>query len=158
MSDPGSVDKHHIRLMRVVVINPSDAFGSGRSIPDPCMQPSREQPMNIELAERRIHPRIDMRRPCKIYDPRSRKFLPAVTRNVSKSGAMIDTPRLLEMPEDTTIRVAIARDPGQLLMFNDDMVDAVVIRSQHSAGGRTSLGLRFLASAQLEEPAPLAAA
>lgn len=114
--------------------------------------------MNIELAERRIHPRIDMRRPCKIYDPRSRKYVPAVTRNVSKSGAMIDTPRLMDVPSDTTIQVAIARDPGQSLLMTEDMVDAVVVRATHSVGGRTSLGLRFLEKSRLEEPLPLAAA
>ena len=114
--------------------------------------------MNIELAERRAHPRVELRRPCKIYDPRSRKYVPAVTRNVSKSGAMIDTPRLRDVPEDTTLQVAIARDPGQSLLLTEQMVDAVVVRSSHSVGGRTTLGLRFLEAAQLEEPMPLAAA
>ena len=114
--------------------------------------------MNIELAERRAHPRVELRRPCKIYDPRSRKYVPAVTRNVSKSGAMIDTPRLMDVPEDTTLQVAIARDPGQSLLLTEQMVDAVVVRSSHSVGGRTTLGLRFLEAAQLEEPMPLAAA
>jgi PilZ domain len=71
--------------------------------------------------DRRGHPRIDMDKPCKVYDPVSRRFAPGRTRNVSRGGVLVEVqwarPLALGDPLDVVIGYsALAVLPVEALM------------------------------------------
>ena len=79
--------------------------------------------------ERRVLPRIGMRRPVKVFHEPTSRFLPAHTINVSDGGLLleIDTPRPLRVGE--ALRVVVAWDrPGVARL--EDMERCEIVRRE----------------------------
>lgn len=77
--------------------------------------------------ERRIFPRFDISRPCKVYHAASGRFLAGRTRNLSAGGALVevDTPR--DFAPGDSIELAIAWTRRAVLPA-DALVEAKVVR------------------------------
>ncbi len=78
--------------------------------------------------ERRVFPRFDISRPCKVYHPASGRFIAGRTRNLSAGGALveIDTPR--DFTPGDTLELAIAWTRRAVLPA-DALVEAKVVRT-----------------------------
>lgn len=81
-----------------------------------------------QVFERRAFPRLRLARPCKVFHPGSRKYLPARTADVSAYGALlrVDAPRSLQAGEE--LEVAVAWD-GEPLLSGESLMRATVIRT-----------------------------
>ena len=104
-----------------------------------------------ESRERRMYPRLRIERSAKVYNPLTRRYYPARTIDMCRSGAMISvsSPRTL-LPGDQ-IEVAICWD-DRVLIPQDSLMKAEVTRVVVRMGEHQAVGVRFL------EQMPLAAA
>lgn len=95
--------------------------------PDPTPA-IRTAPPAAPRAERRSERRYAIERPAKLYRPLTRQYAPAITRDLSRGGAMLDvhTPRAIRVGERLELGVAF---DGDALVAQERMVQAVVVRA-----------------------------
>jgi c-di-GMP-binding flagellar brake protein YcgR len=108
--------------------------------------------------ERREHERVSIARPCKLYDPRSGKYVPGTTANLSCGGAMIRSDRPLHLAAGDRLYVGIALKRSDSMLRRHDMSDSVVVRSLHTTDGHTALAVRFVDPIEVAAPAARLAA
>jgi hypothetical protein len=99
--------------------------------------------------DRRRQNRISIERPCKIHDPRTGKYVSAVTCDLSESGLLIDVPRLLELKPGDKVFVGVAMTRRQALLHAKEMMEASVVRALPTTDDHTQLAVRFDSSADL---------
>lgn len=97
----------------------------------------------MQGTNRRAHERMNLARPCKLFDPRSGKYVPGTVWNLSDGGALIEVNRRIcpELGDPLYLGIALKRRQGILL--RDEMCPARVVRSQPTVNGRSTLGLQF---------------
>ncbi len=93
--------------------------------------------------DRRRHARTNLARPCKLFDPRSGKYIPGTVWNLSDGGAYLEVSQSIqpEQGDSFYLGIAVKRRPG--LLQRDEMFRARVVRSQQSSDGRFTLGVQF---------------
>jgi hypothetical protein len=96
----------------------------------------------MHIDDRRCHPRQFLEKPCKVYDPASRRFAPGQTRNISRGGALITVQWARPMSAGDPIDIVIAWSPRPLLPA-DAMVRARVARTVAVTGDVQVLALEF---------------
>ncbi len=93
--------------------------------------------------DRRAHQWLRVARPCKLSVPKTRRYLPGSTRNVSAGGALL---RVVAHPAVATgdrLWVGIALTRRQGILLSNQMLKATVVRLARAAGGEMVLALRF---------------
>jgi hypothetical protein len=92
--------------------------------------------------ERRRGERIVTRRPCKIYDPRTRKYVAGSTCNVAPGGMLLLVDRSLALrPGD---RVYVGVPPRRhALLRSEELVEAGVVRVVERPAGETMFAVRL---------------
>ena len=98
----------------------------------------------MDQDERRIHARVSLTRPCKLYDPTLRKYLPGLTWNVSPSGAFLEVNRPLALRPGDHLFLGIAMKRRQGILTSNDMLEVEILRSMPATGDRTALAVRFV--------------
>lgn len=93
--------------------------------------------------DRRTHPRLQIERPCKLFDPTSGKYYAGQTRDLSENGLLIDVPRLLELKPGDSVHVGVAMKRRQGLLLAKEMIEAIVVRSMATVDDHTTLAVRF---------------
>ena len=93
--------------------------------------------------DRRECPRISWTRPCKAFEPRSRKYIAGTTCNVSPGGMLLRLQRPVPLEIDDVIYIAVAAKRRQGLLASGDMVEARVVRSLPMSSGETAVAVRF---------------
>ncbi len=99
--------------------------------------------------ERRAHERIWLARPCKVYDPALRRYLPGTTRNLSVRGAFIQVNRTIDHHPGDRLYLGIALKRPQGILPAAEMNEVEVVWSRQVTDGRTGLAVRFLDEAQV---------
>ncbi len=94
-------------------------------------------------ADRRQHARLTVSRPAKVYIPRVNQFVPGATRDVSRSGVMIEvrSPRPLNIGDTLDIGVAWTREA---VLSSSRMMHGRVVRVESRSNGQQSLGVEFV--------------
>ena len=93
--------------------------------------------------DRRRHPRIELQRPCKVFDPRSGKYHAGQTRDLSNGGLLLEIPRLLELKPGDRVHVGVAMTRRHALLQAKEMIEAIVVRTLATADDRTHLAVTF---------------
>lgn len=96
---------------------------------------------NAENEQRRHH-RSELVRPCRIFDPRSGKYLHGTTCNLSLGGALIRIARPCMLQPGDTLRVGIAMEDRQGFMQARDMFEATVVRALGTPSGQTMVAIQ----------------
>lgn len=94
--------------------------------------------------ERRAQPRVDLHRPCKVYEPRLGRYFPATTSNLSAGGMAIDLPRCLPLQPGDELLVGVAQKRRQMLLRTHEMIRVRVARAITAPDGTTRLGVTLL--------------
>lgn len=94
--------------------------------------------------DRREHSRTNLDRPCKIYDPRSEKYLLGSTQDVSDAGMMIRLPHATDVRPGDTLFVGVALRRRQVLLHAGQMLKTIVIRAMETVDGHTALAVKFV--------------
>jgi hypothetical protein len=99
-------------------------------------------PPKTATAERRRAARIPHEQPCKVYQPRQRRFVAGTTRNLSMGGAMIELNQQIPLlpGERVQVGLGVRRTDGFLKL--DEMVEAEVLRAV-TFDGRTTIALQY---------------
>ncbi|MEE8508067.1 MAG: PilZ domain-containing protein [Myxococcota bacterium] len=108
--------------------------------------------------ERRVHARVSLTRPCKLYDPRLRKYVAGLTWNLSSSGAFLEVDRPLALSPGDHLFLGIAMKRRQGVLASTDMLEVEILRSMQATGNRTAMAIRFVDSREAAATAPRAAA
>ena len=95
-------------------------------------------------SDRRAHPRIDASRAGKLYDHRSRKYLPFTMCNISRSGAMIELKTRWPVSSGDRLMLGVAAGARQALLTSMEMLEVEVIRTLPTTEGRTGIAVRFV--------------
>jgi hypothetical protein len=98
--------------------------------------------------DRRSSPRIALSRPCKVFEPRSQKYVAGRTCNLSEGGMLIRLDRRLNVEPGDHVYLGVAQKRRQQLIRSADMIEATVVRALGIGGGEFTLALRFNAPAQ----------
>jgi hypothetical protein len=93
--------------------------------------------------DRREYVRTAVQRPCKMFDPRTRRYVPGLTRDVSAGGLAIDVPRLMDIQPGDTLHIGVATKRRESLLAGGEMLKAVVIRANATVDDHTDLAVRF---------------
>ena len=108
--------------------------------------------MSID-GDRRVHERIVLQRPCKVFDPQGCRYLAATTQDLSEGGALIDLPRLTHLHPGDTVHIGIALKRRDQFLRADEMIQATVVRALPTVDDHTALAVQFAAPQPQEDVA-----
>ncbi|MGE3107838.1 MAG: PilZ domain-containing protein [Phycisphaerales bacterium] len=102
--------------------------------------------------ERRLCVRIPIERPCKVFRRGTQRYVPAVTRDVSASGALLEirAARPVIAGEKIDVGVAWSRSP---IMLEDALMEAKVVRATALDDERQSVAVAFESAVELAQVA-----
>lgn len=101
--------------------------------------------------DRRQSPRITLRRPCKVFNPRSGRYASGSTCDVSTGGMLLRLERAIHVDVGDRLYVGVAQKRRQALLRSSEMIEAEVVRmlaGAPGAPGGTMVALRFTDPAQ----------
>ncbi|MHC5001538.1 MAG: PilZ domain-containing protein [Planctomycetota bacterium] len=115
--------------------------------------------MSVDEVERRQQPRIEYVRPCKVYDPRSRRYVAGSTWNVSRGGILVELKRPLPLVPGDRLFVGLATRRRDAVICRSEMLPGSVVRSAMTPNDHTVVALALGEPLELVAPAePRAAA
>ncbi len=92
--------------------------------------------------ERRLSARVQIERPCKVFRRGTQRYVSAVTRDVSATGALIElhTARAVVAGEKIDVGVAWSRTP---ILLEDALMEAKVVRVFPMSEDRQAVAVAF---------------
>lgn len=108
--------------------------------------------------DRRTEPRVSLARACKVYDPHTRKYIPATTCNVSPGGLLVRLHRSAEIECGARVFVGIPRRRRQSVLDAEELLEGEVVRTMSASGGGETLLALSLAGRDETLPLRLAVA
>jgi hypothetical protein len=93
--------------------------------------------------ERRTESRRDLVRPCKLYDPLTRKYVAGTTWNVSCEGALIELPRARDLQPGDQVYLGVAWKRREGVLPRMSMIKGEVVRTALSPQQHTLAALRL---------------
>ena len=107
--------------------------------------------------DRRHDQRISLVRPCKVYEPRSGRYVPGSTCNVSSTGMLLRVFRPLSVEPGDRVYIGVSQRRQQGVMRSDEMIEATVVRKEVSGGTEATVAVRIDDAGQLNLPLRAAA-
>lgn len=101
--------------------------------------------MSIVPSDRRHHPRVAIRTFGKVYDPRSRKYLPCATMNLSDGGALIEFSRPVPLEPGCRVRFGLSAHDHPAMLRSRELHEVEVVRALPVSDGRQGVAVRYLA-------------
>jgi len=98
----------------------------------------------MATTERRQHERFPLNRPGKVYDGRSRKYMPCLAVDVSQGGALIELKHPIPVSPGVHLFLAVGGRDEQALLRSDEMLEVEVIRTMRFDQDRQFLAVRFV--------------
>ncbi len=86
------------------------------------------------MDDRRTASRVGVELPCKVWHPRALRFLPGVTRNLSRDGAMLALRGGAPFREGERVRVGLPASAGPIVVRSADMIEGTVVRTTNEEG------------------------
>ncbi len=101
--------------------------------------------MSIVPSDRRHHPRIAIRKFGKVYDPRSRKYFPCATMNLSEGGALIEFSRPVPLEPGCRVRLGLCEGNRPSILPSRDLHEVEVVRTLPVTDGSQGVAVRYVA-------------
>jgi hypothetical protein len=98
--------------------------------------------------ERREGVRISLTRPCKVFEPRSSKYIAGSTCNASPSGLLLRLHRSMALEVGDRLYVAIPPRRRSVLLRSAEMIEVEVVRTLPITSGETAIAVTFVDPAQ----------
>lgn len=98
---------------------------------------STDRPAGTERAQRH-----DAEMPCRIWHPRSLRYLAGTTRNLSSSGALVSFAHAAPLSPGERIRIGLPAEAGAVLVRACDFVEGTVVRCE-GRDGRLQVAIAF---------------
>lgn len=94
-------------------------------------------------SDRRTYMRIKLARPCKVFDPKSGKYVLGTVWNLSDGGALVEMARPIVAQPGEPLFLGIALKRRQGFILGDQMLQASVVRSAETDDGKTTIAMEF---------------
>jgi hypothetical protein len=94
--------------------------------------------------DRRLHARVEVDAPCKVFDPLSRKYIAGSTWNLSSGGAMLEVHRPMDLKPGDKLHVGFALKRRQAVLGAAEMLPCEVVRALRSTTQFTAVAVRFV--------------
>jgi hypothetical protein len=98
--------------------------------------------------DRRHAQRVAVHRPCKLYEPRSARYIAAGTCDISQGGLLLDVPALMNVKAGDLLHVGVAVKRRQAVLLPNEMMQAIVVRIMPTVDDHTLLAVRLVAQAE----------
>ena len=102
-----------------------------------------EELASTVAGDRRVHPRIDYSRPCKIFSPALQKYFLGATLDLSTGGMLIRSPHLVDVRPGDTLHIGVAAKRRDQFLRAEEMLGATVIRSMKTVDDHTTFAVKF---------------
>lgn len=99
--------------------------------------------LRLAVSDRRGHKRFDLRRPAKVFRRATQQYITATTRNLSRSGALLEVVGRRPLSVGEIVELAVAFRPG-VVLDSGSLVRAIVTRAQHTGPDRQAVALRYV--------------
>ena len=86
------------------------------------------------MDERRSASRTNLQLPCKVWHPRTLRFLPGVTRDLSRDGAMLELRGGAPFRNGERVRVGLPAAAGPIVVRSSDLIEGTVVRTSNEEG------------------------
>jgi PilZ domain len=86
------------------------------------------------MDERRSAGRTQLELPCKVWHPRALRFLPGVTRDLSRDGAMLELRGGAPFRNGERVRVGLPDAAAPIVLRSADLLEGTVVRSSNEEG------------------------
>lgn len=96
-------------------------------------------------SDRRGHKRFGLARPSKVFRRATQTFIPALTRNLSRTGALVELSAARPMRPGEIVDIAVAYRRDALVM-KERLVQAIVVRVDAIDEARQAVALRYLSA------------
>lgn len=93
--------------------------------------------------DRREHERVELDRPCKVFDQRSGKYVAGQTINFCDGGALIELSRPLPLNSGDQLFLGVALTRRQTLLPANDMRWCEVVRALATTDQTIAVAVRF---------------
>ena len=94
--------------------------------------------------ERRFGARVNLSRKCKVFDPRSRRYIAGTTCDVGPGGMKLRLDRGSPFDRGDTVYIGIAPKRRVALIAADDLIEAKVVRSLRLTTGELAVAVSFV--------------
>ncbi len=105
--------------------------------------------------DRRVHPRIEFARPCKIFSPALQRYFLGTTRDLSAGGLLIDVGHVIDIRPGDVLHVGVATKRREQFLRSSDMIEATVIRAMTTVDDHTTFAVKFADDTAKVEIPPL---
>ena len=93
--------------------------------------------------DRRVHPRVEFERPCKIFSPQLQRYFLGTTRDLSSGGMLIHIGHLVDVRPGDVLHVGVAAKRRDQLLCASEMLEATVVRTLNTVDDHTTFAVRF---------------
>jgi hypothetical protein len=93
--------------------------------------------------DRRIHPRIEYVRPCKIFSPSLQRYFLGTTQDLSSGGMLVQVSHLVDVRPGDALQIGVASKRREQLLRAVEMLRATVIRSMSTVDDHTTFAVKF---------------
>ncbi|MCP3902993.1 MAG: PilZ domain-containing protein [Planctomycetes bacterium] len=92
--------------------------------------------------DRRVHARTPVTHPCKVYEPRSRRYVAGRTCDIAAGGVLVRLDRRMPLEPGDELLVGVAWR-REALLRQERMITGRVVRALSLTTGGTTVALRF---------------
>jgi len=93
--------------------------------------------------DRRIHPRIEFARPCKVYSPALDRYFLGSTQDLSAGGMLIHVPHLIDLRPGDAVHIGVATRRREQFLRASDMIEATIVRTMSTIDDQTAFAVKF---------------
>ena len=93
--------------------------------------------------DRRVHPRLEYQRPCKIFSPALQRYFLGTTRDLSAGGMLVRVPHVVDVRPGDTLHIGVATKRRDQFLTAGEMLKAVVTRCSTSVDDQTTFAVKF---------------
>lgn len=93
--------------------------------------------------DRRVQPRIEYVRPCKVFSPALQKYFLGSTQDLSTGGMLVHIPHLVDVRPGDVLHIGVAAKRREQFLRAIEMIKATVIRSMKTVDDHTTFAVKF---------------
>lgn len=93
--------------------------------------------------DRRVHPRVEYVRPCKVFSPALQRYFLGTTQDLSSGGMLVHISHLVDVRPGDTLHIGVAAKRREQFLRAVEMIPAVVTRSMKTVDDHTTFAVKF---------------
>lgn len=115
------------------------------------MNQTRPDTIPTTFDNRRHARRVAVEKPCKIFDPRTGRYFPGRTVDLSQDGILVRLHQATNFKPGDEVKIGVAMHDRQGLIQAKELIDSTVMRMLHTEDGATTIAVQFDAAARRGE-------